>query len=214
MQFSLAHGFPYRRKQASDTRRKSRQTHVEEGVEERPRQALLEAHHGRLQLPAGQPASPSGTAKLGAAVAEVVGDGAAGGEPLRPSVPRQPGRGGGGGGDGARPEVAAPAPRAGGAEGGGGGERGGGRRRRREHRRRGVRVWRRENWSGGGRRGVSDERGRGKIKMGFRCVHEQMRDTAARACAVTEMWARQGSDEMGQVKQAVAWLAGAGPRRS
>jgi len=100
---------------------------VEEGVEERPREALLEADHRRLQLPA----SRSSTAKLGASVAEVVGDGAAGGEPLRPSVVPHPGRAGGGGG-GAQPEGAAPAARAGGAEGGG--ERGGGRRSRREHR--------------------------------------------------------------------------------
>ena len=103
-------------------------------MEERPREALLEAHNRRLQLPASASRS-SGTPKLGAAVAEVVSDGAAGGEPLRPSVP-DPGRGGGGGGDGAQPEGAAPAARAGGAEGRG--KRGGGRRSRREHRRRGL----------------------------------------------------------------------------
>jgi len=116
---------------------KSQQTHVEEGVDERPREALLEAHHRRLQLPAWHPTSTSasrsssGTAKLGASVAEVVGDGAAGGEPLRPSVVPDPGRRGGGR-DGAQPEGAAPAARAVRAEGRG--ERGGRRRSRREHR--------------------------------------------------------------------------------
>jgi hypothetical protein len=110
-------------------------------VEKRPREPLLEAHHRRLQLPAWQPASacPSGTAKLGAAVAEVVGDGAAGSEPLHLSVPH-PGRGGCG--DGPQPGGAAPAASAGGEESGG--ERGGGHRSRREHRRRRLGFWRRQ----------------------------------------------------------------------
>lgn len=107
---------------------------MQERVEERPREPLLEADHRRLQLPAGDSSPPSSgtTAELGAPVPEVVGDGAAGGEPLRPSFPR-PGRGRRGDDDAA---AGAPAARAGGGERGG--EGGGGRRRRREHRRRGL----------------------------------------------------------------------------
>ena len=78
--------------EASRQKEHDQQTHVQERVEERPREPLLEAHHGRLQLPAGHSSPSPGTtaAKLGAAVPEVVGDGAAaaGREPLRPSLPR------------------------------------------------------------------------------------------------------------------------------
>ena len=174
-------------------------------MEERPREALLEAHNRCLQLPASASRS-SGTPKLGAAVAEVVSDGAAGGEPLRPSVAHHPGRGGGG--DGAQPEGAAPAARAGGAQGGG--ERGGGRRSRREHRWLGLGFGEERGSVEPAVVGASDERGGWMLllpvpallvglplspsgKMGF----VRFRSGLACVCAVTELWARQGSDEMG-----------------
>jgi hypothetical protein len=109
----------------------SKKAHVEEGVEERPREPLLEPHHRRLQLPAA-PASSSGATSPRAAVPEVIGDGGAGGEPLRPSLagPRSRRRGDGDPG----PKRATPAARAGGKRR----ERSGGRRRREHRQRRGL----------------------------------------------------------------------------